>query len=107
MPSPAPTRFRLLATLRRFRGSRRGSAAVEFALVAPMFFALLFAIIESALMFLASQVLESASQNSARVLLTGQAQFRHAHGLRGLRRQHTLLANDVQGLRLQPDPGAV
>jgi Flp pilus assembly protein TadG len=34
---------------------------------------LLFAIIESALMFLASQVLESASQNSARVLLTGQA----------------------------------
>ncbi|MCK1577180.1 TadE/TadG family type IV pilus assembly protein [Bradyrhizobium sp. 174] len=74
MPSPAPTRFRLLATLRRFRSSRRGSAAVEFALVAPMFFALLFAIIESALMFLASQVLESASQNSARVLLTGQAQ---------------------------------
>ena len=74
MPSPAPTRFTLLAMLRRFRGSRRGSAAVEFALVAPMFFALLFAILESALMFLASQVLESASQSSARVLLTGQAQ---------------------------------
>jgi Flp pilus assembly protein TadG len=74
MPSPAPTRFTLLATLRRFRGSRRGSAAVEFALVAPMFFALLFAVIETALMFLASQVLESVSQNSARALLTGQAQ---------------------------------
>ncbi|MGY3464256.1 Flp pilus assembly protein TadG [Bradyrhizobium sp. LM6.11] len=74
MPSPAPKRFTLLAALRRFRGSRRGSAAVEFALVAPVFFALLFAIIESALMFFASQVLETVAQNSARVLLTGQAQ---------------------------------
>jgi Flp pilus assembly protein TadG len=74
MPSPAPKRFTLLAALRRFRGNRRGSAAVEFALVAPVFFALLFAIIESALMFFASQVLETVAQNSARVLLTGQAQ---------------------------------
>jgi Flp pilus assembly protein TadG len=32
-----------------------GSAAVEFALVAPVFFALLFAIIETAIMFFASQ----------------------------------------------------
>ena len=44
--------------LRRFRRNRGGSAVVEFALVAPMFFALLFAIIETALMFFASQVLE-------------------------------------------------
>src|SRR5690242_4172888 len=74
MPSPAPTRFTLLAALRRFRRSRRGSAAVEFALVAPVFFALLFAIIEVAIMFFASQVLETVTQSSARVLLTGQAQ---------------------------------
>src|SRR3954465_3007767 len=74
MPSPAPTRFTLLAMLRRLRGSRRGSAAVEFALVAPMFFALLFAIIETALMFFASQVLETATQDSARMIMTGQAQ---------------------------------
>lgn len=74
MPSPAPTRFTLLAALRRFRGNRRGSAVVEFALVAPVFFALLFAIIETALMFFAGQVLETITQNSARVVLTGQAQ---------------------------------
>src|SRR6201994_4843844 len=60
--------------LRRFRRQRRGSAAVEFALVAPVFFALLFAIIEVALMFFASQVLETVTQASARYLLTGQAQ---------------------------------
>jgi Flp pilus assembly protein TadG len=74
MPSPAPSRFTFLAAMRRFRGNRRGSAAVEFALVAPVFFALLFAIIETAIMFFASQVLETITQNSARVVLTGQAQ---------------------------------
>ncbi|TYL74845.1 TadE/TadG family type IV pilus assembly protein [Bradyrhizobium cytisi] len=74
MPSPAPSRFTLRTALRRFRGNRCGSAAVEFALVAPMFFALLFAIIETALMFFASQVLETITQDSARVVLTGQAQ---------------------------------
>ena len=74
MPSPAPTRFTLRKALRRFRGNRRGSAAVEFALVAPIFFALLFAIIETALMFFAGQVLETITQNSARAILTGQAQ---------------------------------
>ncbi|MBH5399325.1 pilus assembly protein [Bradyrhizobium sp. CNPSo 4010] len=74
MPPPAPMRFTLRKALLRFRGNRRGSAAVEFALVAPMFFALLFAIIETALMFFSSQVLETIAQDSARAILTGQAQ---------------------------------
>jgi Flp pilus assembly protein TadG len=60
--------------LRRFRRNRRGSAAVEFALVAPVFFALLFAIIEVALMFFATQVLETITQTAARQILTGQPQ---------------------------------
>ncbi len=60
--------------LSRFRRNRGGSTVVEFALVAPIFFALLFAIIETALMFFASQVLETATQDSARLIMTGQAQ---------------------------------
>src|SRR6201996_5081310 len=60
--------------LRRLRRHPRGSAAVEFALVAPVFFALLFAIIEVALMFFATQVLETVTQASARYVMTGQAQ---------------------------------
>jgi Flp pilus assembly protein TadG len=60
--------------LRRFRRNHRGSAAVEFALVAPIFFGLLFAIIELAMVFFASQVLETATQDSAREIMTGQAQ---------------------------------
>ena len=39
-----------------------------------MFFALLFAIIETAIIFFASQVLETATQQSGRMILTGQAQ---------------------------------
>ena len=47
---------------------------VEFELVAPIFFALLFAIIETAMVFFASQVLETVTQDSARMIMTGQAQ---------------------------------
>jgi Flp pilus assembly protein TadG len=40
--------------LRRFGRNRKGSAAVEFALVAPVFIGLLFAIVETAIMFFGS-----------------------------------------------------
>jgi Flp pilus assembly protein TadG len=71
MPQPSGS-FRKL--LRRFRRDRRGITAVEFALVAPVFFVLLFAIIETAMVFFAGQVLETIAQDSARLVLTGQAQ---------------------------------
>jgi Flp pilus assembly protein TadG len=74
MPSSAVPKTTMRNILRRFRRNRGGSAAVEFALVAPVFFALLFAIIETALVFFASQVLETVTQNSARMIMTGQAQ---------------------------------
>lgn len=70
MSSPASLR----KILRCFRHDRQGSAALEFALVAPLFFALLFAIVETALMFFASQVLETVTEDSARMIFTGQAQ---------------------------------
>jgi len=54
MSSPAASTVSVGGVLRRFRRSRGGSAAVEFALVAPLFFALLFAIIETAMMFFAT-----------------------------------------------------
>ena len=74
MSSPAGSTATLRKTLRRFRRNRRGSAAVEFALVAPVFFALLFAIIETGIVFFAGQVLETVTQDSARMIMTGQAQ---------------------------------
>lgn len=73
MPAPRHPNA-LKRKLRRFRRSRRGSAAVEFALVAPLFFGMLFAILETGLMFFADQTLETATQDVARLVLTGQAQ---------------------------------
>lgn len=74
MTSLAASTATVRNALRRFRRHRRGSAAVEFALVAPVFFALLFAIIETGLVFFAGQVLETGVQDAGRLLYTHQIQ---------------------------------
>src|ERR1700687_1379750 len=51
-----------------------GAAAVEFALVAAPFLALLFAIMETALVFFAGQYLETVVTDTSRLIMTGQAQ---------------------------------
>jgi Flp pilus assembly protein TadG len=58
---------------RRFVRREDGAAAVEFALVATPFLALVFAIIETALVFFAGQTLEAAVTASSRLIMTGQA----------------------------------
>lgn len=74
MSSPAVATVSARNALDRFRRNRRGSAAVEFALVAPLFFCVLFAILETAVVFFAGQLLEQGTQDSARLMLTHQAQ---------------------------------
>ena len=51
-----------------------GATAVEFALVVTPFLALLFAIMQTALIFFAGQTLETAASDAGRLILTGQAQ---------------------------------
>ncbi len=58
----------------RLRRDENGATAVEFALIAVPFFALLFAILETAMAFFAANVLETAVTNTARLIRTGQAQ---------------------------------
>lgn len=50
-----------------------GTAAIEFGIVIVPFFALLFAIIELALVFWAGQVLNTAVADTSRLIMTGQA----------------------------------
>jgi len=57
----------------RFARAQDGVAAVEFGLVAAPFLALLFAIIETALVFFAGQSLEAAVAYAGRLVMTGQA----------------------------------
>jgi Flp pilus assembly protein TadG len=59
---------------RRFIREQNGAAAVEFALIAVPFLALLFAILETALVFFAGQTLEAAVSDASRLIMTGQAQ---------------------------------
>jgi Flp pilus assembly protein TadG len=59
---------------RRLIQQQDGAAAIEFGLVAAPFLALVFAIIETAIVFFAGQALETAAADSARLIMTGQAQ---------------------------------
>lgn len=52
----------------------RGVTVVEFALLAPVFFAIIGAILQTSIIFLSSQVLESALHDASRAIRTGQAQ---------------------------------
>lgn len=75
-PTARLSRARLFraATLRRFARGEDGAAAIEFGIVAAPFLALMFAIMETALVFFAGQTLETAVADSARLIMTGQAQ---------------------------------
>lgn len=60
--------------LRGFARRNDGTAAIEFALVVLPFLALMIAIVETSIVFFAGQTLETAAADSARLILTGQAQ---------------------------------
>jgi Flp pilus assembly protein TadG len=59
---------------RRFARNERGTAAVDFALVALPFLVVMTVLIESAIVLLAGQVLQTSATSAARLVLTGQAQ---------------------------------
>ena len=61
--------------------NRDGGPLVEFAMIAPPFIALLLAGINTAVMFVAQQTLETAADAVARSIQTGQAQLYQTGGL--------------------------
>jgi Flp pilus assembly protein TadG len=73
IPGAVIMRFKYMRS--RMRGSwRSGSAAIEFAFVAPVFFMFLFGIIEGGIMFFGQAALMNSVQDAARLIRTGQAQ---------------------------------
>ena len=73
-PSKAPFRARSRPSGAGLLACRRGTAIVEFAFIAAPLFAVLIAICQVGVVFLAQQELESAVEKSARTLLTGEVQ---------------------------------
>lgn len=57
---------------RAFKSDEGGVTAVEFGLLAPPFFLLLGALMQTSVIFLSSEVLESAVQDAARAVRTNQ-----------------------------------
>lgn len=80
MSAPLPSRHSGDVTP-MLRTDRRGAVIVEFALVAAPFIALLLAILQSSLAYLAQEALESAVEVAARGIVTGQTQAADLQGL--------------------------
>jgi Flp pilus assembly protein TadG len=57
-----------------FFRDRKAATAVEFALIAAPFLALIIALVQTFLLFFAQSILESAVRTSGRAILTGQVQ---------------------------------
>jgi Flp pilus assembly protein TadG len=76
MPSFRHSIDRFLAPARRrageFARDERGVTAIEFGVLALPFFTLILAIIQTAVMFLATQVLDSALEEASRKIRTGE-----------------------------------
>jgi Flp pilus assembly protein TadG len=89
MPSGRPRSRRRLTDL---FGSQSGAAAVEFAMVALPFFALLFSILELGMMFMTSTTIEAATVSAARQIRTGQLQQGGSNSAAGFK---TLICNGM------------
>src|SRR6185369_9176211 len=61
------------ARMRAFARDERGVTAIEFGVLALPFFTVIFAILQTAIMFLTSQVLDSALEDASRKVRTGEA----------------------------------
>lgn len=81
------------AGVRMRRNSRSGSAAIEFAMVAPVLFLFLFGIIETGVLFFASASLQNATNDTARLIRTGQIS-----GAVTASTLKTYICNEISGL---------
>lgn len=59
---------------RRLARNCEGAALIEFAILGPAFLALLVAILQTGVVFLFQQTLQTATTQTARLIMTGQAQ---------------------------------
>ena len=59
---------------KRYAGCTRAASAVEFAIIAAPFVALLVAIVQTALVFFAGRLLDETAEQASRYIFTGQAQ---------------------------------
>lgn len=64
-------------TLRRFRRSESGATAIEFSIIVLPFLMIIWAVVETGLMFWTNQVLEESLSQASRALVTGESRTRY------------------------------
>lgn len=84
---------RALFRARRFSKNQDGATAIEFAFVAIPFFALIFAIIELAIIFFINSAMSNAVSEAGRLVRVGQFQ-----GCGGAEEFKTLVCDNMSGL---------
>lgn len=89
-----------LSPFGRFQRAEGGALAVEFGLIAPFFLGLIFGILEVALTFWSTQILETAVANAARQIYTGtfQSSTSNADPTIALANFKNLVCNNVTGV---------
>lgn len=65
-------RIAIVETCRRLRRASGGSAAIEFAMIAPVLFLFLFGIIETGVIYFGTAMLQNATDDTARKIRTGE-----------------------------------
>jgi Flp pilus assembly protein TadG len=58
--------------VRRFTRNRSGATVIEFAFIGPLFFGLLFGILETGLLYLKTTAIDAGVEEAKRVVMTGQ-----------------------------------
>lgn len=69
----------------KFARDERGVTVIEFAILALPFFTIIFAILETAMVFFAGQVLDSAVEDASRMIKTGRAQAQAGYNMTNFR----------------------
>lgn len=90
-----------LARARSFARDDRGVTAIEFGILALPFFAIIFAIFQTAIMFLTTQVLDSALEDAARRIRTGEAQSYTLDDFRNYMCPYTFNLLDCSQIQIQ------
>lgn len=96
--------FRLHRPCRLYRSKRTGAAVVEFAIVAPLFFLLVFGMIEYGRMVMVQQVITNASREGARrAVLDGATTSEVVAAVEEFLDQASVNGPNLQ-VRVTPDP---
>lgn len=93
----------VLHALRAFARDERGVTVIEFGILAIPFFTIILAIIQTAILFLTSQVFDSALEDASRRIRTGQAQGYSLDDFRSVLCDATFNLVDCSQIRLKSE----